>query len=52
MKKLTSLIIIALIAIQVTETKAQNLQVLYDFECGCVTSGASLVLGKALNTYS
>ena len=38
MKKLTSLIIIALIAIQVTETKAQNLQVLYDFERGCVTS--------------
>ena len=38
MKKITSLFIIALIAMQITNIKAQNLQVMYDFERGCVTS--------------
>ena len=38
MKKLTSLFIIALIAMQITNIKAQNIQVMYDFERGCVTS--------------
>ena len=38
MKKLTSLFIIALIALQITNIKAQNIQVMYDFERGQVTS--------------
>lgn len=38
MKKLTSLFIIALIAMQITNIKAQNIQVMYDFEHGQVTS--------------
>ena len=38
MKKLVTLLVIAFIAIQITEIKAQNIQVMYDFERGCVTS--------------
>lgn len=38
MKKLITLLVIAFIAIQITEIKAQNIQVMYDFERGCVTS--------------
>ena len=38
MKKLIILFIIAFAAVQTAEMKAQNLQVLYDVERGCVTS--------------
>ena len=38
MKKLKSLLIAAFIIIQIACIKAQNLQVMYDFERGCVTS--------------
>ena len=38
MKKLSILFVIALFATQIATLKAQNLQVQYDFERGCVTS--------------
>lgn len=38
MKKLKSLLIAAFLIIQIACIKAQNLQVMYDFERGCVTS--------------
>ena len=38
MKKLKLLLIAAFIIIQIACIKAQNLQVMYDFERGCVTS--------------
>lgn len=38
MKKLITILTITLITLQITELKAQNLQVMYDFERGCVTS--------------
>ena len=38
MKRLKSIVIAALFIVQIACIKAQNLQVMYDFERGCVTS--------------